>query len=59
MAAAWKHDDPRYAPLLLSAARTPEARTALLIAQDREGRSATFFALKSGHAKVTDHDCSA
>lgn len=54
MAAAWKHDDPRYAPLLLSAARTPEARTALLTAQDREGRSAMYYALKSGHAKVTD-----
>jgi hypothetical protein len=51
MAAAWRHNDPRYAPLLLKGLG-PDARTQSLSARDAEGRSALYFALHKGHAKV-------
>lgn len=51
MAAAWKHDDPRYAPLLLSTLG-PDAHMQLLSARDQQGRSALWFALHKGHATV-------
>lgn len=51
MAAVWKHNDGHYAPLLLKAL-PPDARTQLLLARDAEGRSALYFAMKSGHVNV-------
>lgn len=52
MAAAWKHDAPRYVSLLLDGLLSPEAREQALRGRDFQGRSALYFALHKGHAKV-------
>lgn len=52
MAAAWKHDEARYVSLLLDGNLGPEVREEVLRARDAQGRSALYFALQKGHAKV-------
>jgi hypothetical protein len=56
MAASWKHNDGRYAPLLLKGL-APEARTEQLLARDAEGRSALYFAMDKGHVHVRIVSC--
>lgn len=51
MAAAWKHDEARFVSLLLDGLEQ-EARERVLRARDAPGRSALYFALHKGHAKV-------
>lgn len=51
MAAAWKHDEPRYVSLLLDGLG-PDAREQALRERDFLGRSALYFALHKGYTKV-------